>query len=245
MSREQLLASTFVELADTLTDDFDVLDFLQRLVTRSAELLGADAASLILVDQRGDLQPIASTTHAVEVLGLVTIATDQGPCLDAFHAGVPVVNVPAPEAARRWPGFTQNAAELGFHTAQVVPLTLRGTVLGALTLLFGEVSTLDDSDLAVAQALASVTTIGLLQERTSRQKEILAEQLQTALTQRVTIEQAKGVVAELAGIGVPEAFDLILIHSRGHGRTLSAVAGEVIAGTLDLASLRSSPPDGQ
>jgi transcriptional regulator with GAF, ATPase, and Fis domain len=241
MSREQLLASTFVELADTLTDEFDVLDFLQRLVTRSAELLDADAASLILADQRGDLQLIASTTHAVEVLGLVTIATDEGPCLEAFHTGAPVVNVSPHEAARRWPGFTQNAAELGFRSAQVVPLMLRGTVLGALTLLFSEVSTLDDSDLAVAQALASVTTIGLLQERTSRQKEILAEQLQTALTQRVTIEQAKGVVAELAGIGVPEAFDLILAYSRAHGRPLSSVAGQVIGGTLDVASLRGEP----
>ncbi|MGZ4488677.1 MAG: ANTAR domain-containing protein [Nocardioides sp.] len=239
MSREQLLASTFVELADTLTDEFDILDFLQRLVVRSAELLDAEAASLILADQRGDLQLIASTTHAVEVLGLITIATDEGPCLEAFHTGRPVVNVPVEESARRWPVFTRNAAELGFRTVQVVPLSLRGTVLGALSLLFTDVTALDEDGLAVSQALASVTTIGLLQERTSRQKEILAEQLQTALAQRVTIEQAKGVVAELAGIEVPQAFDLILAYCRAQGRPLGAVARAVVGGTIDLATLRT------
>lgn len=238
MSRERLLASTFVELADTLTDEFDVLDFLHRLVSRSADLLGADAASLILANQRGELQLVASTTHDVEVLGLLAIATEQGPCLDAFHTGVAVVNVDRAEAEQRWPDFMRNAAEIGFRSIQVLPLNLRSEVLGALTLLFVDDLTLDEDGLAVGQALTAVGTIGLLQERTPRQKEILALQLQTALDLHVMIEQAKGAVAERAGSGVPEAFDMIAAYSRDRHQPLSAVARQLLDGTLDLDQLR-------
>lgn len=239
MSREQLLATTFVELADTLTGDFDVLDFLQHLTVRSADLLDATAAALILADQRGDLQLVASTTHAVEVLGLMAIATRQGPCQDAFHRGAPEVNVPRPKAERRWPDFMRNADQLGFRTVQVLPLNLRGTVLGALSLLYVEAEVLDADAFAIGQALTSVATIGLQQEHTTRQQVVLAQHLQTAIQLRVTIEQAKGVVAELAGCGVEEAFDVIERYSRTRRRSLGDVAGQVVRGTLGLDRLRS------
>lgn len=237
MSREQLLATTFVELADTLGEDFEALDFLQNLATRSAELLGAAAAGVILADQRGTLQLVASTSHAAEVLELVAIAISEGPCLDAFRSGQPVVNTSPDAAALRWPRFTRDARSLGFASAQVVPMRIRSEVLGALNLLYREPTALDDDDLAVAQALAGVATIGLLQDRTSRQKEILAEQLQTALTLRVVVEQAKGIVAETTGRTVEASFDLISAYAASAGRPLSDVATDIIGRRLRVDDL--------
>ena len=239
MSREQLLATTFVELADTLGDDFGVLDFLQRLASRCTEILGASAAGVILADQRGTLQLVASTTHASPVLELVAVATSRGPCLEAFRTGVPVVNVAPDDAARRWPQFTRDARTLGFASAPVVPMRFRTDVIGALSLLYREPTTLDDDDIAIAQALAGVATVGLLQERTPRQKEILAEQLQTALTLRVVVEQAKGVIAELTGLTVEASFDRLSAIAGRQGRALSDVATDVIARRLDVLDVEA------
>lgn len=237
MSREQLLATTFVELADTLGEDFEPLDFLQNLVARSTELLGAAAAGVVLADQRGTLQLVASTSHAAEVLELIAIAISEGPCLDAFRTGQPVVNTSADAAVRRWPRFTRDAQSLGFASAQVVPMRIRSEVLGALNLLYREPTTLDEDDLAVAQALAGVATIGLLQDRTSRQKEILAQQLQTALTLRVVVEQAKGIVAETTGRSVEASFDLMSAYATSARRPLSDVATDIIEHRLRVDDL--------
>ncbi len=236
--KELLLATTFVELADTLHDDFDVLDFLQNLVTRSAEIMGADAAALVLADPRGILHPMASTTHAARVLELLAVAIAEGPCVEAFELGTLVVNVPREVSITRWPRFTASADELGFRCCHVVPMKLRTEVLGALNVLYRSEAVLDEADVTIFEALASVATIGLLQERTPRQKELLVTQLQTALNERVTIEQAKGVVAELADTDVAVAFDLITAFGRRAGRTLGEVARDVLDGRLDSDDIR-------
>lgn len=233
MSREQLLATTFVELADTLTEDVDVLDFLQNLVDRGVQLLGAAAAGLLLVDLRGDLELVASSTHAVPVVDLLTLATSEGPCRDAFRSGLAVVNVPGPEAGVRWPSFARAARHAGYRTHHAQPLRLRSQVLGTLCLLHAaDGRTLDQDDLAILEALTKVVTIRLLQERTPRQKEILGEQLQAALNLRIAVEQAKGVVAEHTGVGVDEAFDLIDGYRRTGGGRLGEVALSLLDGSL-------------
>jgi hypothetical protein len=63
IDREQLLASAFVELADTLVDDYDVIDLLDRLVAHSVTLLAADAAGIMLIDGQGRLRVVASSNE--------------------------------------------------------------------------------------------------------------------------------------------------------------------------------------
>lgn len=237
MSREQLLAATFMELADTLGDDFDVLDFLQNLAERSTEILGATAAALVLADQRGDLQQVASTSHAARVLGVIALSISRGPVEEAFYTGEPVLNVPAKRATSRWPRFMTAATDLGFRSVQVFPLRHRNEVLGALSLFFDGPTRLSSDDAFLGGALARVAAIGLLQERTPRQKELVAERLQGALTRRVELEQAKGVVAERAGVTVERAFELLLTYSRVESRRLSDVARGVLDGSLGVHCL--------
>jgi hypothetical protein len=86
--REQSLVTAFVRLADTLVADYDVLDLFHGLCADCVELLGADAAGLMLGDQRGTLQVVSASEEAAQLLELFQLQADQGPCLDCYATGV-------------------------------------------------------------------------------------------------------------------------------------------------------------
>jgi GAF domain-containing protein len=233
MNGYERLGQVFVELADTLVDEFDPVDFLQTLTDRSVELLGADAAGLMLADQRGALQLMASTLERARDLELFELQVREGPCLDCFASGRPIVNVELAEAHPRWPVFTPAAVEAGFRATHALPMRLRHEVVGAMNLFMVEPGRLDAQHVAIGQAMADVATIGLLHERNLREQTVLSEQLQAALHSRVLIEQAKGVLAARAGVDVAEAFVRMRGHARRHGLPLTAVATAVIEGSVD------------
>jgi hypothetical protein len=238
MAREQRLAQVFVELADTLVEEFDVVDFLQTLTERAIELVDTDAAGLMLDNQRGRLQLVAYTDESTRLLELFELQNREGPCLDCFGTGLIIPNIDLADARNRWPVFTDAALGLGFSTVHAVPLRLRRRVIGALNLFAVDRSPLSEDHLAVVQGLADVATIGLLHERAVRDQVILAEQLQSALNSRILIEQAKGVLSARAGIDVAAAFQLMRSHARRSGESLTTVAQAVVGGSLGDADLR-------
>jgi len=136
MDDPQRMAQVFVELADTLSADFDVVDLLQTLSDRCVELVGADASGLMLTDQRGGLQLVAATLERARMLELFELQVQEGPCLECFGTGQAITNVvlASAEANRRWPEFTPAAAEAGFGATHALPMRLRGRVIGALNL---------------------------------------------------------------------------------------------------------------
>jgi transcriptional regulator with GAF, ATPase, and Fis domain len=226
----QLLSETFVELTDTLVADFDVIDFLHVLTNRSAALLDVSAAGLLLADQRGELRVVAASNEAARVLELFQLQNDQGPCLDCFRSGRPVTATDL-GADQRWPRFADAAARAGFTAVQALPMRLRNQVVGALNLFRATPGVFDPMNVRVGQALADVATIGLLHERSMRRGEILNEQLQTALTNRVIIEQAKGKLAERLGLDMDQAFGLLRDHARSRNLRLSDLARAFVDGT--------------
>jgi transcriptional regulator with GAF, ATPase, and Fis domain len=235
------LVETFVELADTLVDDFDVIDFLHMLTDRCVELLDVDAAGLLLVDAHGRLQLIATSNEQARLLELFQLQNDEGPCLDAFANGARVSHPDLANAGGRWPRFTAAATEAGFAAVDAVPMRLRNQVIGALNLFRNRSGELDDTALRTATALVDVATIGLLQQRSIHHHQVLTEQLQAALNSRVIVEQAKGLIAERLQVDMDTAFSALRAHARGHNLKLSRVAHEVIAGNLDTTELLSTP----
>jgi hypothetical protein len=229
------LARAFVELADTMVADFDLLDFLHGLVERCVSLLAAEAAGLMLSDQRGHLRVLASTSEEARLLELFELQNAEGPCLDSFHSGEQVVNVDLAEAYRRWPVFAPEAAAAGFGSVHALPLRLRGTVLGAVNLFCGD-HRLSPADIGVGQALADVATIGLLSQR-SEDAEVIAETLQEALNNRIVLEQAKGVLAEVLHVDMEQGFRLLRRSAHLRRSTLTAVAAGVINRSIDASSL--------
>lgn len=238
--REEQLANAFVELADSLVDEFDVIDFLHTLAERAVELLHADAAGIMMADQRGQLQLLASTAEQAQLLEIFELQNSEGPCLDCFNSGHAVVNVDLDDAEVRWPRFKQVATHAGYRSVHAIPLRLRDQIIGAMNLFCIEHSTLSDNDITIARGLCNIATIGLLQERAIRQGEVLTEQLQGALNSRVLIEQAKGVLAERTGLDIDDAFSVMRAYARSQRRPLSAVAADVINGSFDPAEIRPS-----
>jgi GAF domain-containing protein len=236
------LADVFVEMADTLVDDFDVIDFLHVLTERCVQLLGVSAAGLLLTDQRDALQVVAASSERTRLLELFQLQTDQGPCVDCFRTGQPV-SVPDLPSAGRWPRFTAAAAEVGFAAVHAVPMRLRAEVIGALNLFDIAPGPLDEEKLRIGQALADVATIGLLQQRAIHRREVLTEQLETALRSRVLIEQAKGILAERLRLDMAEAFTLLRDNARSHNRRLSDLAQAIVDGTAQTPpATAASPP---
>ena len=227
----ELLSDTFVDLADTMVAEFDVIDFLHMLTDRSVRLLSASAAGVLLADPRGELRLVAASTEAARVLELFQLQNDQGPCLDCFRVGEPVAASDLTTARQRWPQFAAAAAQAGFAAVHALPMRLRSQVIGALNLFRATPGGLGREDVRVGQALADVATIGLLQERSTRRGETLSEQLQGALNSRVVIEQAKGKLAERAGLDMDQAFAVLRSYARDRNLRLSEVAQAFIDGS--------------
>ncbi len=235
MPREVTIARAFVELADTLVADFDVVDLLHVLAGRCVELLDVQAAGLMLADRRGELRLMASSSEQSRLLELFELETDEGPCLTCFETGQPVADIALHQPDPRWPRFGRQATDAGFQAVYALPLKLRTDVIGVLNLFSAGSDPLADDDMRIGQALADVATIGLLQHRAIEHRQVLAEQLQGALNSRVLVEQAKGVVAERLGIGMQEAFEAMRAHARRHNARLSDVALGIIEGSVDTA----------
>jgi ANTAR domain-containing protein/GAF domain-containing protein len=234
MDRERL-AETFVELADTLIDDFDVIDFLQVLAARCVELLDVAAAGIMLASPGGSLATVAASDERARLLELFETQADEGPCRDCYRLGAAVVNVALDGAVERWPRFAPQAIAAGFRSANALPLRLRAEVVGSLNLFHADSRGLDSADLRVAQALADAATIGILQQRSIRSRDAVAVQLQGALSSRVVIEQAKGVLAERLQIGVDDAFAILRGAARSRNLLLSDVARDVASGSASAA----------
>jgi GAF domain-containing protein len=237
MPREVLVARTLIELADTLVEDFDVVELLTRLVDRCVEVLGVSAAGLMLLAPEGDLRLAASSSEAMRVVELFELQSQEGPCLDCYRTGEPVVNQDLAIVNGRWPNFARVALEAGFRSVHALPLRLRGQVIGAVNLFRTDEGAMHAVDILAGQALADMATITILQHRAAVESQVLNEQLSFALNSRVLIEQAKGVLTERAGIDMEQAFTRLRNHARNHNLRLVDVAQQVIDRTLDTAAL--------
>jgi transcriptional regulator with GAF, ATPase, and Fis domain len=238
-SREQRLVQTFVSLADTLVEDFDVVEFFSSLAERVVHLGMASEAGILLVDETGELQFVAASHERAHLLELFQVQNQEGPCQDCFTTGMPVSadDLATATATGRWPLFAPRAVTAGFRSVQAVPLRLRGNILGAFNLFLTEPGGIDHQAEAVVQAMADVATIGLLQQRELDRAHAVEGQLQQALQTRIGIEQAKGIISERMGIPMDAAFVLLRGFSRNHNRKLHAVARDIVSGALQATDL--------
>ncbi|MCU1495512.1 MAG: hypothetical protein JWO62_3276 [Acidimicrobiaceae bacterium] len=242
MPREATLARTFVELADSLVADFDVVELLTRLADRCVDVLDVAAAGIMLVAPEGDLRVIASSSEAMRVLELFELQAQEGPCVDCYRTGQPAVNQDLATVNGRWPLFAAEALGAGFRSVHALPMRLRGTIIGALNLFRIDQGEMTPADVDAAQALADVATIGILQHRGAAEAQVVNEQLNHALNSRVVIEQAKGMVAERESLDMEQAFARLRKHARSHNLRLVDVARDIIAGTMPASALDALAP---
>lgn len=233
-SREILMNAAFVKLADTLIDDFDMVDLLHTLVEECIRIFDTQAGGLMLADADGNLELVASTSEEANLVEIMQLSAGAGPCVQCFETGVAVIVTDIEHDAAQWPDFRREALAQGFRSVYAAPMRLRGKIIGTLNLLGTHRGSLSDRDAEAVQALADAATIGILQERLVRETTIITEQLNRALTSRIFIEQAKGVLSESEGISVDEAFALLRSFSRDSNRPLQSVAEAVANRTLRI-----------
>jgi GAF domain-containing protein len=244
MTRESLLIATLVELADNLVDDYDVIDVLTVLTHRCVEAVDVDAAGVMLASPAGELQFVASSSESMRVLELFQIQTNEGPCVDCYRDGLAITNHALSESDGRWPLFTPKALAYGFRSVHSLPMRLRGRTIGALNLFRTHQGTLTEEDAAMAQGLADVATIAILQHRSSLDASVLNAQLNNALNSRIIIEQAKGMVRQSTNCAMDEAFSRLRQHARNHNEGLTDLATRVINNSIRPNDLDQWVPTG-
>jgi GAF domain-containing protein len=242
---ERPLVKVLASFADTLVSEFDVSELFYRLVDSCTQLADADEAGLLLMDKEGKLGIAAATSESARLVELLQLQASEGPCLDAFRSGEPVQTGPltSEQAEARWPKFAPMAASAGFDSVVAVPMRLRDTVLGSLNLFRLGPGEATDRDVTSVQILADLATIAIVQDRVVEDARTVIDQLQTALDTRVSIEQAKGIIAARSDLDVTTAFERIRSYARSSNSRLSEVSARIISGELSHESLTSQAAD--
>ncbi|HEY1522346.1 MAG TPA: GAF and ANTAR domain-containing protein [Solirubrobacteraceae bacterium] len=227
-----------------MVEDFDVVEFLQGLAERCVELLDCAEVGVLLADTAGALHVMASSSERAESLEVLQSQNEEGPCFEAFHRNKQVFSEDLAADAGRWPTFAPAAVEKGFSSVYAVPMSVRLQSLGAVNFFRAEPGPIAEGDLPLGQGLADIAAIAVVRQRAGVETRGVVEQLQHALTSRVVIEQAKGMIAEGSDVSVDAAFTVLRAYARGHNRRLSEVAHEIVDGRIDaraLAQPRSAP----
>jgi transcriptional regulator with GAF, ATPase, and Fis domain len=233
---------TFVQLTNSLVEGFDIIDLLTALVDRCVELLHAAAAGIALADDDGMLHVMAASSEEVRLLELLQIQIDEGPCIESYSTGSIVSDTDLQVAQLRWPRFAPEAVGRGFVAVSAIPLRLRSRVIGALNLFHATSGLLPPTDVQLAQAMADIASVAIVQDQAIRAAEVRSGQLQHALDSRVAIEQAKGMLSERAKVGMDEAFRRLRSYARSNNRRLTAVASEVVRGALPIEAVAGTSP---
>lgn len=234
--RQDLTATTFVEIVETLVDDFDVIEVLTVLTTRTVDLLAAAAAGILLADEHGHLRVMAASTEQIQLLELFQLQNDEGPCLDSYRSGsvIAVADLSSPSP---WPRFARESVSAGYPSVCAIPMRLKDRVLGCLNLFMSTPDALPETDISLAQALADVASIAIVQDQATRLAAVREGHLQHALTSRIKIEQAKGMIAEYSAVDMDQAFNRLRSHARHHNLRLTSVAEDVVSGSIPIVSV--------
>lgn len=233
MSRsESEVSRAFVSLASSLATGADVVDLLSDLTAACARLLDVASAGLLLADQHGTLHVLAASSERTRELEVFQVQRAQGPCLDSYLSGEPVLVADLAAATDRWAQFVPHARQAGFASVHALPLRFNDLRLGTLGLFGTAVGDLNGNDLSLGQALADVASVALVQDRALDDRNAVNEQLQTALTSRVVLEQAKGILAQQGDLDMVGAFQALRRYARDHNQRLTDVARAVTSRQL-------------
>jgi hypothetical protein len=247
--RETQVLNAVVELVDSLLEDFDVVDLLTGLTERCAELLDVAAAGILLANPLQQLRLLAATSEQARELEVFQLQADEGPCMDCYATGEPVVVGDLQAARGRWPRFVPVAVEAGFASVHAVPMRAAGIVFGALGLFGSSPGDLTEADMLVGQTLTHIACVAILQEHPPTPFTVIPP-LRAAMTNRVIVEQAKGLLHEMLDVSVEDAFDLLRTYARVNGEHLTDLARRLMTDRYsrlllvsDLAELMASPPE--
>ncbi len=227
MASNELLFDVLKRFANTLAHDYDVADVLYELTEHAVEVLGATSAGVSLAEADGVLKFVTASSQAAADIELVQQESQQGPCHEAYTTATAVMVNNIGEASS-WPVYRSKAREVGLLAVAGIPLTTGDRHLGAMNIYADGPRDWTPEDIAAASVLADMATSYVVHASELARAQRINEQLQQALTSRIVIEQAKGILAGERGLRVDDAFELLRKHARRNGASLSSVADAVV-----------------
>lgn len=236
-NREGWVADTLVELSDMLTPPLDPESYLLCVADRYMQLIASSSVRLTVAGERPDLPIVVNTDERLGTAPLSELLDEEGPGIDCRNTGEQIVNVLLDEATTRWRGLAPAGLAAGYRTAHAFPFSRRQNMIGTVTILTTEAIPLPDADLRIAGALADVTTISLLNHHLVAGLTETTAQLQGALTSRVIIEQAKGLISARLEIDPSEAFHRLRRYARGNNQRIADVSEQLISRRLTMSDL--------
>lgn len=234
--REAQLASLFVEIAYNLVEDFGAVELLGVLSDQCVKVFDISAAGVMLAGPDGDLRVVASSSEAMRMLEVFELQSADGPCPDCYRTGRPILNKRLATADDIWPQFALRAVGAGFKSAHALPMRLRGSVIGALNLFREDEGEMEEADVQIAQAFADIATVTILQERAASDTELTTEQAHRILDDRIVIEQATGILSEVADLDIEHAFLRLRDYAHRNHRRLVDTAQDIVDSKLNAMS---------
>lgn len=228
------LAEALRRFAALLTDDHSTADILAALGEHATALLGVHGVGVLLREPGGGLSVATANTERGRIVEDLEAELGEGPCSVALATGEQVLEPDLAAALERYPRFAPRALDAGIRSIHALPLTARAEPLGSVDVVSVEERALDARELRVAQLLADVAVAYLANRHAIDRSTTLARQLQGALDSRILIEQAKGKLAERAGISIPEAFGRLRDHARRSRTKIHDVAAAFLRDELRL-----------
>jgi len=227
------VAAAFAELARVLAGDSDVGPYLTAVCRHCVRLAGAEsAATVYAADPGGSLTALAASDDRSRSLAEAAAGADASPWLECARSGQLISIADLRTREQRWPWFTAMAGQAGFTAVTLLPVGPQPEARGALALLGGTEPDVDQ--VLIALSLADAAAAGLAICAVARDQQTAIAQLQAALSSRIVIEQAKGVLAERWRVAPDEAFDTLRRHARTGQRSLADLARSVVDGSAQL-----------
>lgn len=221
------LVKVLSEFTRTIVNPFDRDELLDRLIHHTLRVLHADAAGLMLADANGNLEFAAASGQRATKMEEVQEDSQAGVCYHAFTTNQVVIANDL-DALERWPTYTERALELGFESVIGVPLNAFGQTIGVLNVYRDKAGAWTERDVEVCEVLAAMGASYILSASQLRAQHDLSDSLQRALSSRVVIEQAKGILMSTADVDADTAFEALRKQSRDNNRKLREIAQEIV-----------------
>lgn len=234
------LAALAVRLTDEASSEpLDVGKVLAAFVESVRRLVGAHGAGVQYAPPGEAEVRTEGTSAELRALTADAAAWKEGPGYDTRTAGRPIVDldVTGRQVRARWPRWWPRARALGLARVTALPLSDGGVTVGALVLHGVPGPSLDESALTRARALTGMAADLLSLVREVQRNRALVGQLEHALTSRIVIEQAKGMLSVRRGVTVDEAFALLRDYARSHRRRIAEIATDITEGRAHLHAL--------
>ncbi|MDD1385505.1 GAF and ANTAR domain-containing protein [Curtobacterium poinsettiae] len=223
-------------VARVLEPGLDVLDAVDRVIAACVEATSAIEAGIVIADRFGTLQVLASTSERSSEAEEAQLGTDEGSCLDCYRTGTTVDVADVSTHESEWPAFVTTMRDRGLQGTFAEPIRLRDRTIGSLCVFADHTRGHSDEDVVLIRLLADAASAALVRQRDRGGPVTIEDRVEDALGARVLVEQAKGALAYRRGIRMDEAFQLLRRAAADAGRSLRALAEDVVHRGADLSS---------